>query len=67
MTDWPAIDFGHTAPDAAFQRGDVYDVGVKADRAAKRRLRIGIAGCGGVAQAKWLPAIRRPSARFQIT
>jgi hypothetical protein len=27
-------------------------------RAAKRPLKVAIAGCGGVAQAKWLPAIR---------
>ena len=55
----PAIDFGHTAFDAAFGRGDVYDIGHKPERAAKRPLTVAIAGCGGVAQAKWIPAIRR--------
>jgi predicted dehydrogenase len=59
MTDWPAIDFGHTGYAAAFQRGDVYAVHPSADRLAKRPLRLAIAGAGGVAQAKWLPAIRR--------
>lgn len=58
-TGWPSIDFGHTAFEAAFAGGDVY--GVKADpaRTAKRPLRLAMAGAGGVAQAKWLPAIRR--------
>ena len=56
---WPEIDFGHTGIDAAFRRGDVYAVGPDAVRAAKRPLRIAIAGAGGVAQAKWIPAVRR--------
>lgn len=59
MSRYPTIDFGHTSFDAAFARSDVYDVGAKPERAGKRPLRIAIAGCGGVAQAKWLPAIRR--------
>lgn len=59
MTDWPPIDFGHTAYDTAFGKADVYGVRVDPARAAKRPLRIGIAGTGGVAQAKWIPAIRR--------
>lgn len=56
---WPPIDFGHTGREAAFTRRDVYDVSNKAERAAKRPLRVAIAGCGGVAQAKWIPAVRR--------
>jgi len=56
---WPAIDFGHTGIAAAFGRGDVYAVAPDPERAAKRPLRIAIAGAGGVAQAKWIPAVRR--------
>jgi myo-inositol 2-dehydrogenase/D-chiro-inositol 1-dehydrogenase len=56
---WPAIDFGHTSYAAAFTRGDVYGVKPEPARAAKRPLRLAIAGAGGVMQAKWLPAIRR--------
>lgn len=59
MSDWQRIDYGHTPYEAAFGRGDVYDVGAKPERAAKRPLSVAIAGCGGVAQAKWIPAIRR--------
>jgi len=56
---WPEIDFGNAGIDAAFRRGDVYAVGSDPARAAKRPLRIAVAGAGGVAQAKWIPAIRR--------
>jgi predicted dehydrogenase len=59
MTRYPQTDFGHTPYDAAFGRGDVYDVGHKPDRTGKRPLAVAIAGCGGVAQAKWIPALRR--------
>jgi predicted dehydrogenase len=52
-------DYGHTSFDAAFLRGDVYGVRPDSQRAGKRPLSLAIAGCGGVAQAKWLPAIRR--------
>jgi len=55
---WPAIDFGHTPYEAAFARGDVYGIGADDARARKRALSVAIAGAGGVAQAKWLPAIR---------
>jgi predicted dehydrogenase len=58
VKNWPAIDFGHTSYDAAFTRGDVYSVAPDAKRAKKRPLTIAIAGAGGVAQAKWIPAIR---------
>jgi predicted dehydrogenase len=54
----PNADFGHTSYEAAFLRRDVYDIRPDPKRASKRPLRVGIAGCGGVAQAKWLPAIR---------
>jgi predicted dehydrogenase len=56
---WPPIDFGHTGVDAAFARGDVYAVSPDPARGAKRPLRIALAGAGGVAQAKWIPAVRR--------
>jgi predicted dehydrogenase len=55
----PSIDFGNTGYEAAFRRGDVYGVKPEPARAAKRPLRVGIAGAGGVMQAKWLPALRR--------
>jgi predicted dehydrogenase len=59
MSGWPEIDYGHTGLAAAFARGDVYDVADKPERARKRPLGVALAGFGGVAQAKWLPAIRR--------
>jgi UDP-N-acetyl-2-amino-2-deoxyglucuronate dehydrogenase len=54
----PRLDFGHTSYQAAFERRDVYGVRHDPNRRAKRLLRVGVVGCGGVAQAKWLPAIR---------
>jgi predicted dehydrogenase len=59
VTGWPAIDFGHTGLAAAFGRGDVYAVGPDPARAGKRPLTVALAGAGGVARAKWIPAIRR--------
>jgi predicted dehydrogenase len=59
MTGWPEVDFGHTGFEAAFGRGDVYGVAPDPVRAGKRPLRLALAGCGGVARAKWIPAIRR--------
>src|SRR5688572_21151594 len=56
---WPLVDFGHTGIDAAFVRGDVYAVSPDPARTAKRPLGIALAGAGGVAQAKWIPAVRR--------
>ena len=58
MKSLPTIDFGHTSFDSAFERRDVYGIKTDLERSAKRRLNIGIVGCGGVAQAKWLPAVR---------
>ena len=57
MKRWPAIDFGHTPYDAAFTRGDVYGVAPDKNRSDKLPLSVAIAGAGGVAQAKWIPAI----------
>lgn len=59
MNIYPSVDYGHTPYEAAFARADVYDIGPKPQRAGKRHLKLGIVGCGGVVQAKWLPAIRR--------
>ena len=59
MTVYPTIDYGHTGMAAAFERRDVYAVAGDPVREARRPLRLGLAGCGGIAQAKWLPAIRR--------
>lgn len=56
---YPSVDYGHTSYASAFGRGDVYGLGPDPARAAKRPLTVGIVGCGGVAQAKWLPALRR--------
>jgi predicted dehydrogenase len=55
---WPQIDYGHTAYDTAVLAGDVYGIKPDPKRAGKRPLAIAVVGCGGVAQAKWLPAIR---------
>lgn len=59
MSRYPQVDFGHTSLETAFGRADVYDVADKPARSGKRPLKLAIAGCGGVAQAKWIPAIRR--------
>ena len=59
MSGWPEIPFGHTPFEAAFGRSDVYSVAPDPARRAKRPLRVALAGCGGVAQAKWIPALRR--------
>jgi predicted dehydrogenase len=44
---------------ALFERGDVYRVGFDEERAARRPVRLAILGAGGVAQAKYLPALAR--------
>jgi predicted dehydrogenase len=51
--------YGHTPYQKAFIDGDVYGVGYDAERAARRQLRLGMIGAGGVAQSKYLPAIAR--------
>jgi len=58
MSGWPQIDYGHTAYDKAVTGGDVYGIRTDPARLAKRPLKVGIIGCGGVAQAKWLPAVK---------
>lgn len=51
--------YGHTPYDKAFTQGDVYGIGFDAERAARKKIRLGISGAGGVAQSKYLPAIAR--------
>jgi predicted dehydrogenase len=51
--------FDRLDPRALFEAGDVYRVGYDGERAARKRVRLAILGAGGVAQAKYLPAIAR--------
>jgi predicted dehydrogenase len=51
--------YGHTPYQKAFAQADVYGIGVDDERAARRLIRLGICGAGGVAQSKYLPAINR--------
>jgi len=44
---------------ALFERGDVYRVGLDEERASRQPVRLAILGAGGVAQAKYLPALAR--------
>jgi predicted dehydrogenase len=46
-------------PEALFERGDVYRVEYDEERAARAPVRLAILGAGGVAQAKYLPALAR--------
>ena len=59
MTVWPEVNYGHTGLDAAFARRDVYGVAPQERRRSKQRLQVAIVGAGGVARAKWIPALRR--------
>src|SRR5579859_5110246 len=51
--------YGHTPIRKAFDLGDVYGIGHDEERAARRKIRLGIIGAGGVAQSKYFPAIAR--------
>jgi myo-inositol 2-dehydrogenase/D-chiro-inositol 1-dehydrogenase len=51
--------FERLDPRALFDAGDVYRVGYDEERASRRPVRLGVLGAGGVAQAKYLPAIAR--------
>jgi len=51
--------YGHTPARKAFDLWDVYGVGYDEARAARRTVRLGIIGAGGVTQSKHLPAIWR--------
>ncbi|MBA3946735.1 MAG: Gfo/Idh/MocA family oxidoreductase [Herpetosiphonaceae bacterium] len=51
--------YGHTSPNKMFGARDVYGIGYDPERAARRSVRCAIIGAGGVAQAKYLPALAR--------
>lgn len=51
--------YGHTPVHKAFEQLDVYGIGVDEARAARRKVRLGIIGAGGVAQSKYWPALAR--------
>jgi predicted dehydrogenase len=51
--------YGHTPIRKAFDLMDVYGVEYDESRAARRKVRLGIIGAGGVAQSKYLPAVAR--------
>lgn len=53
------VPFGHTPVAKAFDAGDVYGIAPDAERAARRPIRLGFIGAGGVAQSKYFPAIAR--------
>ena len=57
--------YGHTPVKKAFEQGDVYGVGYDEERAARRRLRLGIIGAGPVVQSKHWPAIKRLQAIWE--
>ncbi len=51
--------YGHSPIKKMFDMGDVYGVGYDEKRAARKPLKLGIIGCGGVALSKHIPAIMR--------
>ncbi len=51
--------YGHTPYKKAFEQADVYGIGYDEERAARKKVRLGIIGAGGVTQSKHLPAIWR--------
>ena len=51
--------YGHSPIKKMFDQGDVYGVGFDEERAARKNVRLGIIGAGGVALSKYFPAIRR--------
>lgn len=51
--------YGHSPIKKMFELGDVYGVGYDEERAAKKPVRLGIIGAGGVALSKHIPAIMR--------
>ncbi len=55
MFDQP---YGHTPYEKAFG-GDVYGIGYDEARAARRPIRLGVIGAGGVAQSKYFPSVAR--------
>ena len=51
--------FTHLDRGALFEAGDVYRVAYDEERASRSPVRLAVLGAGGVAQAKYLPAIAR--------
>lgn len=51
--------YGHTPIKKAFEQLDVYGIGHDPERAARRPIRLGVIGAGGVAQSKYFPAVAR--------
>lgn len=51
--------YGHSPIKKMFELGDVYGVSFDEERAAKKPIRLGIIGAGGVALSKHIPAIKR--------
>lgn len=51
--------YGHTPYHKAFEQGDVYGVAYDEARAARKPIRLGMIGVGGVAQSKYFPAVAR--------
>lgn len=51
--------YAHTSLKKMFDQGDVYGVAYDDERAARRRIRLGLIGAGGVAQSKHIPALMR--------
>lgn len=51
--------YGHTPLERMVAGRDVYGIGYDVERARRAPVRLGIAGAGGVAQSKHLPAIAR--------
>jgi len=57
--------YGHTSFHKAIELGDVYGIAYDEERAARRKIRLGFIGAGGVAQSKHLPAIKRLQAIWE--
>jgi predicted dehydrogenase len=51
--------YGHTPIKKAFEQLDVYGIAPDEERTARRKIRLGIIGAGGVAQSKYFPAVAR--------
>ncbi len=51
--------YGHTPYKKAIEQVDVYGIAYDQERAARKKIRLGYIGAGGVVQSKHLPAIKR--------
>jgi len=51
--------YGHSPLRKMFDQADVYGVAYDEERAARRKVRLGIIGAGAVAVSKHWPAIKR--------